>query len=100
VGIVRDRGVIMTELDLDPGFTKQHLFDQLGKIEDSQGNKIPRDWVELDDGNKVTGLTLNDAIQIQKVVGNIKPIQRLEIMRAMQESVDDFKKVLNYVRTL
>ena len=87
----------MTEMDYEPEYKKLAMWDQLGKILDSQGNPFPRDWVETDDGEKLTGITARDAIQIRKVALMLKPIERNDFLHRIQESAG-LKEVLDYVR--
>lgn len=87
----------MTDMDLDPGFVKTCMWDQLGKIEDSAGNPYPRDDVTTDDGVKFTGITFEEATAIKEVVQTVKSSERLEVLKKIQMS-EGFKMVLGYVR--
>ena len=89
----------MTELDYDPEFNKLHMWDQLGKILDSQGNPIPRDDVTCDDGTKITGITPKDCIDIRNVSLQLKPEMRKEFFERIQKLPENFKEILEYVRS-
>jgi hypothetical protein len=89
----------MTELDYDPEFEKLHMWDQLGKILDSQGNKLPRDDVMTDEGTKITGITPKDCIDIRNVSLGFKPELRKEFFERIQKSPENFMEVLEYVRS-
>lgn len=88
----------MTDMDLDPGFGGTCMYDQLGKILDSQGNPYPRDDVTTDDGVKFTGISGEEAEAIRETVIAVKTTQRLEVLKAIQNS-KGFKTVLQYVRS-
>jgi hypothetical protein len=89
----------MTELDYDPEFDKLHMWDQLGKILDSQDNPFPRDDVMCDDGTKITGITPKDCIDIRNVALQFKPEMRKEFFKRIQKMPDNFKEILEYVRS-
>ena len=88
----------MTELDYDPEFVKLSMWDQLGKILDSQGNKFPRDDVTTDDGEKITGITPKDCIAIRNMALQFEKTEiRKEFLKRIQLS-QNLKEVLEYVR--
>jgi hypothetical protein len=89
----------MTELDYDPEFAVLTVFEQLEKVIVSQSNPFPRDYIETDDGEKITGVTPKDAIAIRSAVLQVeKTADRLEVLRKIQES-QGFKEILEYVRS-
>lgn len=90
----------MTELDYDPEFGLLHVWDQLGKILDSQGNKFPRDDVTLEDGTKITGITAKDCIDIRSLAFQFEKTEvRKEFFDRIQKSSENFKEILEYVRS-
>ena len=89
----------MTEQDYDPEYKKLPMWDQLGKILDSQENPFPRNWVETDDGDKVVGISPKDAMDIRKVLILIeKPSVRKELLNSIQ-TTQGLNTVLKYVRS-
>lgn len=84
--------------DYEPEYKKLAMWDQLGKVLDSQGNPFPRDWVETDDGERIAGITARDAIQIRKAALMLKPDARNELLHRIQEA-EGFREILEYVRT-
>ena len=89
----------MTEQDYDPEYKKLPMWDQLGKILDSQENPFPRNWVETDDGDKIVGISPKDAIDIRKVLILIeKPSVRKELLNSIQ-TTQGLNTVLKYVRS-
>jgi len=85
--------------DYDPEYDGMSMWDQLGKILDSQGNKFPRDDVLCDDGVKVTGITPKDCYGIRKLALQFeKPETRLEFLKRIQLS-KNLEEVLDYVRS-
>lgn len=89
----------MTEQDYDPEYKKLPMWDQLGKILDSVDNKIPRYWVETDDGDKIEGISPKDAMDIRKVLILIeKPSVRKELLNSIQ-TTKGLNTVLKYVRS-
>ena len=89
----------MTEQDYDPEYKKLPMWDQLGKILDSQENPFPRNWVETDDGNKIVGISPKDAMDIRKVLILIeKPSVRKELLNSIQ-TTQGLNTVLKYVRS-
>jgi len=89
----------MTELDYDPEYDKDAMWDQLGKILDSQDNPFPRDDVLCDDGVKITGITPKDCLDIRNLVVRFeKPQIRKEFLVRIQTS-ENLKEILEYVRS-
>jgi len=85
--------------DYDPEYDRLSMWDQLGKILDSQDNPLPRDDVLCDDGISVTGITPKDCIAIRNLALRLeKTDDRLEFLKRIQFS-DNLKEVLDYVRT-
>lgn len=84
--------------DYDPEYKKLAMWDQLGKILDSQDNPFPRDWVESDDGEKISGITPKDAINIRKTALMLKPADRNEFLHRIQQA-KGFGEILEYVRS-
>jgi len=88
----------MTDMDLDPDFKELTVFEQLEKVIVSQSNPFPRDYVDTDDGQKVTGITPKDAMEIRSAILRVvKPADRLNVLKKIQQS-EGFKEVLQYVR--
>ena len=86
--------------DFDPEYDKLAIWDQLGKILDSQDNPFPRDDITTDDGVKITGVTPKDCIAIRKTLLMIeKPADRKVILDKIQKTSDGFKEILDYVRS-
>lgn len=84
--------------EYDPEFPNC-IWDQLGKILDSQGNPFPRDWVETDDEVKISGITPKDCIDIRNLARQFeKPMVRKEFLKRLQLS-KNLKEVLEYVRS-
>jgi len=87
----------MTDMDLEQGFDGLCMYDQLGKILDSQDNPFPRDDVTTDDGVKFTGITAADADNVRNAVLALKQDVRLKALKMMQNS-EGFERILNHVR--
>lgn len=87
----------MTEDDYMPEFDGETITVQLGRILDSRGNKIPRDWVKLEDGKVVKGISFRKADKMRETIFNTRPDQRLELIRYATESSTGFKEVLKAV---
>ena len=86
--------------DYEPDYDKLHMWDQLGKILDSQDNPLPRDDVTCDDGTKITGITPKDCIDIRNLALRFeKTDDRLEFFGRIQKSPENFKEILEYVRS-
>jgi hypothetical protein len=89
----------MTELDLDPDFIELTVYEQLEKVVVSASNPFPRDYINTDDGQKISGVTPKDAIAIRSAVLRVeKPADRLEVLKNIQQS-QGFKEILQYVRS-
>lgn len=85
--------------DYDPEFEKLHIWDQLGKILDSLGNKFPRDDVTCDDGTKITGITAKDCISIRNLALQFEKTEdRKQFFDRIQKSNTNFMEILEYVR--
>ncbi len=85
--------------DYDPEYDKLSMWDQLGKILDSQGNPFPRDSVLCDDEVRVTAITSKDCIDIRNLVLQFEKTEtRLEFLKRLQLS-ENLKEVLDYVRS-
>lgn len=85
--------------DYDPEYDKMSMWDQLGKIIDSQGNPFPRDDVTCDDGVKVTSITPKDCIDIRNLALAFEKTEtRKEFLKRIQLS-ENFKEILEYVRS-
>ena len=86
--------------DYEPEYDKLHMWDQLGKILDSQDNPFPRDDVTCDDGTKITGITPKDCIDIRNLALTFEKTEiRKEFFDRIQKSSENFKEVLEYVRS-
>lgn len=86
--------------EYDPDYDELHMWDQLGKILDSQENLFPRDDVMCDDGTVITGITPKDCIDIRNLAFQFeKPEIRKEFFDRIQKSSDNFREVLEYVRS-
>ena len=86
--------------DYDPDYDKLHMWDQLGKILDSLDNPFPRDDVTCDDGTKITGITPKDCIDIRNLALQFeKTDDRKEFFGRIQKSPENFKEILEYVRS-
>ena len=86
----------MTEEDYMPEFVEDQMVVQLGKILDSVGNAIPRDWVKTDAGVVIDCISPNVAARMRDALFNVPAHSRLEITRMMQSS-DGFKEIMRAV---
>ena len=85
--------------DYDPEYNKLSMWDQLGKILDSQDNPFPRDDVLCDDEVRVSGITPKDCIDIRNLALQVEKTDvRLEFLKRLQLS-ENLKEVLEYVRS-
>jgi len=85
--------------DYDPEYDGMSMWDQLGKILDSQDNPFPRDDVLCDDGITVRGITPKDCIDIRNLALRLEKTEsRLDFLKRIQFS-DNLQEVLDYVRT-
>ena len=92
------------ELDRDddgegPGFKQPSMYEQLGKILDSQGNPKPVDTVTTDDG-KTFKVTADQArvIRMLMTTDKVKPMVRTQFIKDMQtsSSAADFFDIKDY----
>lgn len=89
----------MTDQDYDPEYKEMPMWDQLGKILDSEDNKIPKSTVITDDGDTIENISLKDAADIKIVLNLIeKPAVRKELLDKIQ-TTEGFKVILKYVRS-
>ena len=85
--------------DYDPEYDKLSMWDQLGKILDSQDNPFPRDDVLCDDDVRVNGITPKDCIDIRNLALQFEKTEtRLEFLKRLQLS-RNLEEVLDYVRS-
>jgi len=72
---------------MDKDFKQEPMFNQFGKILDSQGNPNPLDTVTTDDGKKHK-VTARQADMLRKLMtsSQIKPMIRSEFIKALQRS--------------
>jgi len=72
---------------IGPGFKNDTIFDQLGKILDSQGNPVERDTVVTDDDEKFK-VTVPQAktLRMMATTDKVKPAVRIEFTKAIQRS--------------
>lgn len=88
----------MTEQDYDPEFTGVPMWDQLGKILDSQGNPVERNWVVTDDGVKFENITPRRASLMRDAILQIaKPAVRLSMIKGIQTS-EGFRRLYEMVK--
>lgn len=92
------------ELDKDddgdaPGYKQANMYDQLGKVLDSQGNPNPVDTVTTDDGKqfKVNGDQAR-VIRMLMTTDKVKPAVRTQFQKDMQNgmSAADFFDIKDY----
>ena len=92
------------ELDKDddgegPGFKQASMFDQLGKVLDSQGNPNPITTVVTDDGkeHKVTPQQAR-MLRMMATSENVKPMVRTKFIKDIQTSngLVDFLDIKDY----
>lgn len=93
-----------SELDKDddgegPGFKQASMFDQLGKVLDSQGNPNPVTTVVTDDGkeHKVTPQQAR-MLRMMATSENVKPMVRTKFIKDIQTSngLVDFLDIKDY----
>lgn len=88
----------MTELDYEPEYKKLAMWDQLGKILDSAGNPIERDWVVCDDDVRIEGITIEEAETMRNLALAIsKPSDRNEFLHKIQMS-EGFNEFLTFIK--
>ena len=90
IDFMQKRDVDPADVDdggIGPGFKNDTIFDQLGKILDSQGNPVERDTVVTDDGKKFK-VTVPQAKTLRMMVttDKVKPAVRFEFTKAIQQS--------------
>ena len=86
--------------EYDPEYDQDPIWDQLGGILDSMDNPFPSDSIVCDDGTVITGITPKDCIDIRNLAFRFeKPDIRKEFFNRIQKSADNFKEVLEYVRS-
>ena len=90
----------MSAADDEPeGYKQTPMYDQLGKILDSQGNPKPVDTVTTDDGKqfKVSGDQAR-VIRMLMTTDKVKPQVRTQFQRDMQNSASaaDFFDIKDY----
>lgn len=85
--------------DEEEGYKQTPMYDQLGKILDSQGNPKPVDTVTTDDGKqfKVSGDQAR-VIRMLMTTDKVKPQVRTQFQRDMQNSASaaDFFDIKDY----
>jgi hypothetical protein len=85
--------------DEEPGYKQTPMYDQLGKVLDSQGNPKPVDTVTTDDGKqfKVSGDQAR-VIRMLMTTDKVKPQVRTQFQRDMQNSSSaaDFFDIKDY----
>lgn len=87
------------EADLGQDYKQKAMYDQLGKVLDSQGNPNPVDTVTTDDGKtfKVSGDQAR-VIRMLMTTDKVKPQVRTQFQRDMQNSnsAADFFDIKDY----
>lgn len=82
-----------------PGFKNEPMFNQLGKVLDSQGNPKPVNSVTTDDG-KTFNVTVDQAqmLRMLATTDKVKPQVRAEFTRDIQHSngLTDFLDIKDY----
>ena len=72
---------------MSPGFKTDTIFNQLGKILDSQGNPVERDTVVTDDGVKFkVSVPQAKTLRLMVTTDKVKPAVRFEFTKAIQQS--------------
>jgi len=85
--------------DYDPEYEKLPMWDQLGKILDSQDNLFPRDDVTCDDEVVIDGVTPRDCMDIRNLALQFEKTEtRLEFLKRIQLS-KNLEEILDYVRS-
>ena len=93
-----------SELDRDddgegPGFKQPSMYEQLGKVLDSQGNPNPVNTVTTDDG-KTHNVTAEQAriMRMLMTTDKVKPMVRTQFIKDMQTShgLIDFLDIKDY----
>lgn len=85
--------------DEEPGYSETPMYDQLGKVLDSQGNPKPVNTVKTDDG-KMFKVTADQArvIRMLMTTDKVKPQVRTQFQKDMQNSSSaaDFFDIKDY----
>lgn len=85
--------------DEEPGYSEVPMYDQLGKVLDSQGNPKPVDTVKTDDG-KMFKVSADQArvIRMLMTTDKVKPQVRTQFQKDMQNSSSaaDFFDIKDY----
>ena len=73
--------------DEEPGYKEPSMYDQLGKVLDSQGNPNPVNKVKTDDGKELK-VTADQArtIRMLMTTDKVKPQVRTQFQKDMQQS--------------
>ena len=87
----------MTEEDYMPEFDQEQIVMQLGRIIDSVGNAVPRNWVKTDDGDVIEFISPHTASKMRESIYGMPPPQRLEFTRFIQNT-EGFKKFLEVIK--
>jgi hypothetical protein len=85
--------------DPDAGFTQKSMYDQLGKILDSQGNPTPVETVTTDDKKEIpVSAGQAKTLRMFATADNVKPNVRLSFLKDIQHSrgLADFLDVRDY----
>jgi len=85
--------------DEEPGYKQAAMYDQLGKVLDSQGNPNPVDTVTCDDGKKFkVNADQARVIRMLMTTDKVKPNVRTQFQRDMQNSASaaDFFDIKDY----
>lgn len=83
----------------DAGFEQKSMYDQLGKILDSQGNPSPVETVTTDDGKEIpVSAGQAKTLRMFATADNVKPNVRLSFLKDIQHSrgLADFLDVRDY----
>jgi hypothetical protein len=100
------RGIDPADVDDndDPGFKQDMMFNQLGKILDSQSNPKPRNTVTTDDGKEMkVDVAQAKTLRMMATTDRVKPAIRFEFTKDIQKSagleqflaVKDPKEMIN-----
>lgn len=85
--------------DEEPGYSEPAMYDQLGKVLDSQGNPKPVDTVKTDDGKQFK-VSADQArvIRMLMTTDKVKPQVRTQFQKDMQQSSSaaDFFDIKDY----
>lgn len=75
------------DANMSPGFKQDPMFDQLGKVLDSQGNPNPIKSVTTDDG-KTFPVTVDQAktLRMFATTDKVKPMVRAQFIKDIQQS--------------